>query len=56
MPHIRLYHSDCFYVEIKSENDWEKLVADFIDNATKFAGSVEQIEDHIFEEPYVDEK
>ena len=42
--------------EIKSETDWEKLVADFLSNSKKFADKVEQMDDHIFDQPFVDEK
>lgn len=42
--------------EIKSEADWEKLVTDFLDNSKKFADRVEQLDDRIFDEPFVDEK
>lgn len=42
--------------EIKSEADWKKLVSDFLDNSKKFADRVEQMDDHIFDEPFVDEK
>lgn len=42
--------------EIKSEADWEHLVTDFIDNAEKFSDKVEQMDDHIFDQPFVAEK
>ncbi|MEO8855012.1 MAG: DUF1572 domain-containing protein [Ginsengibacter sp.] len=42
--------------EIKSEADWEKLVTDFLTNSKKFADKVEQMDDYIFDQPFVDEK
>lgn len=42
--------------EIKSKADWEKLVAHFLDNAEKFADRVEQMEDSLFDQPFIDEK
>lgn len=42
--------------QIESEADWNKLVTDFLSNAEKFADSVEQMDDHIFDQPFVDEK
>ncbi len=42
--------------EIKSEEDWHKLVSGFINNAEKFAEKVEQMDDIIFDQPFVDEK
>lgn len=41
---------------ITSETDWNKLVTDFLDNSEKFANKVEQMEDHIFDKPFIDEK
>lgn len=42
--------------QIKSETDWNKLVTDFLNNSEKFAGRVEQMEDSIFDQPFIDEK
>lgn len=42
--------------EIKSAADWERLVADFLRNAEQFAAKVEQMDDRIFDQPFVDEK
>ncbi len=42
--------------EIKSEADWKKLVTYFLDNSKKFADKVEQMDDPIFDEPFLDEK
>jgi len=42
--------------EIKSESDWDKLVADFLNNSKRFADRVEQMDDSIFDRPFVDEK
>jgi hypothetical protein len=41
---------------ISSETDWNKLVTDFLDNSEKFANKVEQMEDYIFDKPFIDEK
>lgn len=41
---------------IMSEEDWDKLVTGFLDNAEKFADRVEQMNDTIFDQPFVDEK
>lgn len=41
---------------ITSETDWSKLVADFLNNAEKFADSIEQMDDNIFDQPFVEEK
>ena len=41
---------------IKSATDWDKLVMDFLSNAEKFAAKVEQLEDSIFDQPFIDEK
>lgn len=41
---------------INSETDWNKLVADFLSNSEKFANQVEQMDDSIFDRPFVDEK
>ncbi len=42
--------------EIKSEADWKKLVADFLNNSEKFADKVELMDDSTFNQPFVDEK
>lgn len=42
--------------EIKSSEDWEKLVKDFLSCAASFADSVEQLNDEIFDNVFVDEK
>ncbi|MGN6533570.1 MAG: DUF1572 domain-containing protein [Ginsengibacter sp.] len=42
--------------KITSEADWKKLVTDFLDNSKKFADRVEQMDDHILDAPFVDEK
>lgn len=42
--------------EIHSEDDWEKLVTDFLSNSKKFADKVEQMDEDIFDQPFVDEK
>jgi hypothetical protein len=42
--------------QISSETDWNKLVADFLDNSEKFAKQVEQMNDYTFDQPFIDEK
>lgn len=41
---------------ITTETDWHKLVKEFLENSEKFAEKVEQMEDSIFDEPFIDEK
>jgi hypothetical protein len=41
---------------INSEADWNKLVKTFLDNCEKFANKVEQMDDSIFDHPFIDEK
>ena len=41
---------------IQSATDWNKLVNDFLNNAEQFADKVEQMDDSIFDQPFVDEK
>jgi uncharacterized damage-inducible protein DinB len=42
--------------EIKTEQDWLQLVTTFLHNAETFASKVEQMEDILFDQPFVDEK
>ncbi len=42
--------------EIRSEADWAQLVSTFLYHAEKFADRVEQMEDSLFDEPFIDEK
>ena len=42
--------------EIKSEADWDQLVTNFLNNAEAFVECVEQMDDEIFNRPFVDEK
>lgn len=42
--------------EIKSENDWNTLVKDFLSNAEMFANHVEQMNDTLLDQTFVDEK
>lgn len=42
--------------EIKSKEDWDKLMSEFLSNSEKFATKIEQMEDNIFEKPFVEEK
>lgn len=41
---------------IEWETDWHRLVSDFLRNSEKFAQKVEQMEDSIFDQPFIDEK
>lgn len=41
---------------ITSEQDWNKLVTEFLNNAEKFADKVEHMEDIIFDKLFIDEK
>lgn len=41
---------------IHSEQEWNKMVTDFLSNSEKFADKVEQLEDNIFDRPFIDEK
>ncbi len=42
--------------EIKSENDWNKLVNDFLSNSEMFAKQVEQMDESMLDQPFADEK
>lgn len=42
--------------EIKSEPDWKKLITDFLVNSEKFTNTVEQMDDSVFNRPFVEEK
>jgi hypothetical protein len=42
--------------EINSEEAWNKLVSDFISNSETFVEKVEQMNDIIFDQTFVDEK
>ena len=41
---------------ITSQAEWDKLVSGFLNNSEKFADRVEQMNDHIFDQPFLDEK
>ena len=42
--------------QIHSEIDWNNLVVDILKNSETFANQVEQMNDDIFDKPFVDEK
>lgn len=42
--------------QIQTESDWIKLVTDFLNNSEKFSRQIEQMDDNIFEQPFIDEK
>ncbi|MBL7883555.1 MAG: DUF1572 family protein [Bacteroidia bacterium] len=41
---------------IKSQDDWDKLVVEFLSNSEKFANTIEQLEDIRFDQVFIDEK
>jgi hypothetical protein len=41
---------------IQSETEWKKLKTDFFKNTEHFANKIEQMEDAIFDKPFIDEK
>lgn len=42
--------------EISCENDWNKLVSEFLSNAEKLANGVEQMDENLLDQPFTDEK
>jgi hypothetical protein len=42
--------------QINSEAEWNRLVADFLNNSENFANKVEQMDDTIFDQPFIEEK
>ena len=55
----RLEISDKFSFDlpsIRSEEDWHALLHTFLGNAEKFADAVEEMDDPLFDRPFVDEK
>lgn len=42
--------------EIMSERDWNTLVNDFLNNSEMFAKQVEQMDESLLDQPFVDEK
>lgn len=42
--------------EIKSAADWAKLVADFLQNAEAFASLIEQMNEQLLDQPFIDRK
>lgn len=41
---------------ITSEEDWNQLVSSFLANAESFASKVEEMEDPLFDQPFLEEK
>ena len=41
---------------INSEADWNNLVDDFLNNSEKFVLAIEQMDDKLFDQPFIDEK
>lgn len=55
----KLEISDKFSFDLKpinSEAAWNIMVTDFLSNSEKFANKVEQMEDNIFDQPFIDER
>jgi uncharacterized damage-inducible protein DinB len=42
--------------EIKSEKDWNKLVTEFLSNSEMFVNQVEQMDESMLDQPFVEEK
>lgn len=42
--------------EIKSEKDWNKLVNEFLSNSEMFVNQVEQMDESMLDQPFVEEK
>lgn len=42
--------------EIQSATEWQQLVTTFLNNAEKFATAVEQMDDRLFDQPFIEEK
>lgn len=42
--------------QINSANDWDELRAEFLHHAAQFVWKVEQLEDDVFDQPFIDEK
>lgn len=42
--------------ELKSAADWDKLVGDFLQNAEDFASLIEQMDEQLFDQPFMDGK
>jgi uncharacterized damage-inducible protein DinB len=42
--------------QIQSEAEWNKLATNFLSNSEKFADKVEQMDDSVFDQPFVDKK
>lgn len=42
--------------QMQYEADWHKLVTDFLNNSETFAKEVEEMEENLFDQPFVDEK
>lgn len=41
---------------IHSEDDWNKLVNEFLDHSNRFVSAVEQMDDRTFDQPFIDPK
>jgi uncharacterized damage-inducible protein DinB len=44
------------FPEIKNESEWQTMVHNFLDNAEIFAKAIEQMDDKVFDQPFIDEK
>lgn len=55
----RLEISDAYSFDlppVNTEADWKKLVGELLENAGKFADQVEQMDDRLFDQPFMVEK
>jgi hypothetical protein len=55
----KLEISDKYSFELppmNSEQDWNNLVSQFISNSEEFADSIEQMDENIFDQPFIDAK
>lgn len=41
---------------ITSETEWDQLVFEFLTNSEKFADKIEEMDDKIFDQPFIDER
>ena len=51
---IRLFYRKV--IDASSQKTWDKLVNQFLHNSETFAVRIEQMDDNIFDQPFVDEK
>lgn len=44
------------FPQIQSQAEWEKLVIEFLSNSERFVSRVEQMDDKLFDQPFLDKK